>query len=50
MTEAAVVRYLVSHGWAVIEDGWCCLMGVCDSPVCVETAYHLQKRREMATA
>lgn len=47
MTEAAVIRYLTSKGWKIVEDGWFGLEGVYET-VCLETAFHLQKRMEMA--
>jgi hypothetical protein len=50
MTEAAAIRYLLSTGWQAIEDGWFRLRGMYEQPVCVETAYHLQKMRERAAA
>ena len=43
MSETSAVRYLISKGWKVIEDEWLALCGVYDEPVCVETAYELQK-------
>jgi hypothetical protein len=48
MTEAAAIRYLVSQGWQKLEEGWFSLRGMYEQPVCVETAYHLQKMMERA--
>ncbi len=48
MTEAAAIRYLVSQGWQAIDEGWFKLRGQYEQPVCVETAYHLQKMMERA--
>ncbi|MDB5478650.1 MAG: hypothetical protein JWM96_1145 [Alphaproteobacteria bacterium] len=44
MSEAAATRYLLSRGWNLIEDDWFSLQGMYDSPVCIETAFQLQKR------
>jgi hypothetical protein len=46
MTEAAAIRYLISKGWQMVEDGWFSLRNLQEQPVCVETAYHLQKMME----
>ena len=43
MTEASAIRYLLSKGWQVVEDGWYSLKGIYEEPVCVDTAYELQK-------
>lgn len=50
MTEAAIIRYLASKGWQKIEDEWFTLKGAYESPVCVETAYHLQKNLDRVAA
>ena len=50
MSEAAAVRYLISKGWNLMGDGWFTLRGACEAPVCVETAFHIQKRMEMVSA
>jgi len=50
MTEAAAVRYLASKGWKMVEDGWFSLTDMYEQPVCVETAYHLQKLMDRAFA
>lgn len=50
MTEAAATRYLLSKGWQAYEDGWFFLAGAYDRPVCLETAYHLQRSLERVAA
>lgn len=50
MTEAAAIRYLVSKGWNMMEEGWFSLQGAYDEPVCVETAYHLQRGMDRVAA
>lgn len=50
MTEAAATRYLLSRGWQAIEDGWFFLAGTCNRPVCLETAYHMQRNLECVAA
>ena len=50
MTEASAIRYLLNHGWNMIGDNWFCLTNHYESPVCVETAYQLQKMLEQRTA
>lgn len=50
MTEATVIRYLMTKGWNMIGEGWFSMRGVCDQPVCIETAFHMQKCRDMAAA
>ncbi len=46
MNEASATRYLIAKGWQLIEDGWFALTGMYDEPVCVDTAYELQKMRD----
>ncbi len=50
MTEAAAIRYLISKGWTMMGEGWFRLQGAYESPVCVETAYHLQRAMERVSA
>ena len=50
MTEAAIIRYLASKGWQKLEDDWFSLKGICENPVCVEMAYHMQKNLERVAA
>lgn len=50
MSEAAAMRYLISKGWSMIGEGWFVLRGACESPVCIETAFHMQKRMDMSAA
>jgi len=50
MTEAAAIRYLISKGWTMVEEGWFRLQGAYENPVCIETAYHLQRTMESVAA
>lgn len=50
MTEAAAIRYLISKGWLMLDDGWFFLRGVCNEPLCVEGAYHLQQKMDRVAA
>lgn len=43
MNEASAIRYLMSKGWKIVEDSWFTLKGMYEEPVCVDTAYELQK-------
>jgi hypothetical protein len=43
MSQNAAVRYLESKGWEVVEEEWFRLQGHYEEPVCVDTAYELQK-------
>jgi hypothetical protein len=46
MTEAAAVRYLVNKGWQLVEGEWFALRGLYDQPVCLDTAFQLQRNME----
>lgn len=50
MTEATAIRYLLNHGWEIVGEKWFRLRNRYDQPVCVETAYQLQKMLESVAA
>ena len=50
MTEAAAIRYLLNKGWYLIENDWFALRGQYDQPVCLDTAFQLQRNMEKAYA
>jgi len=50
MSEAAAIRYLVTKGWQLLEGDWFALRGTCDEPVCIDTAYQLQRMMESSMA
>lgn len=43
MSETVAIRYLVTKGWLMLGDGWFTLHGIYNKPVCVDTAYYLQR-------
>ena len=49
MTEAAAVRYLINKGWQMIEGEWFSLRGMAN-PVCLDTAYQMQRNIEVSHA
>lgn len=46
MNELSAIRYLVARGWTVVEEDFLSLTGHYEEPVCVDTAYELQKMLE----
>jgi hypothetical protein len=46
MTEAAAIRYLINKGWQLIDNDWFALRGMCEQPVCLDTAYQMQRNLE----
>ena len=46
MSETAAIRYLVTKGWQLIEGEWFSLSGTYDQPVCIDTAFQLQRNLE----
>lgn len=43
MNTASAIRYLETKGWELIDQEWFRLKGMYEEPVCVDTAYELQK-------
>jgi hypothetical protein len=50
MTEAAAIRYLLTKGWQLIENDWFALRGATDQPVCLDTAFQIQRNMDRVTA
>ena len=50
MSESAAIRYLITKGWQLLDGDWFSLRGTYDEPVCVDTAFQLQRNMERSLA